>query len=59
MDRIKKLETDSDFECYITGRPLLVRLNTLTRQIEIMSHVQDELLNDLMHELENQEDEEE
>jgi hypothetical protein len=55
MDRIEELETEGGFEIYITSRPLLVRLNLSNNQIEIMPHVQDELLNDI-EENQNQDD---
>ena len=54
MDRIKGLGIDGCYEVYITARPLLVRLDLTTRSIEIMPHVQEELLNDI----EEQDDEE-
>jgi hypothetical protein len=57
MDRIEELETEDGFEIYITSRPLLVRLNLSNNQIEIMPHVQDELLNDIEENLnQNQDD---
>ena len=52
MDRITELETEERYQLFITGRPFLVRLDTLTNQIEIMPHVQDELLNDIKEQAE-------
>ena len=46
MGRVNEIEIDG-FEIYLTSRPLLVRVNKLTNQIEIMQHVQEELLNDI------------
>ena len=46
MERLNELGMEG-FEIYLTCRPLLVRVNKLTNQVEIMPHVQEELLNDI------------
>ena len=52
MDRINEIEMEG-FEIYLTCRPLLVRVNKLTNEIEIMPHVQEELLNDIFQDQED------
>ena len=47
MDRLTELETEERYQLFITGRPLLVRFDTLTNQIEIMPNAQSELLEDI------------
>lgn len=52
MERISELDFEG-FEIYLTSRPLLVRVDKLTNQIEIMQHVQEELLCDILQDQED------